>query len=408
MIEYNRKKILYIHQFFKTPYEPGGTRSYWFAKELASYGYSVTMITARSVQKNFIEKVNIDGIEVIYIRNAYYNTMSYGRRFLSFTLFMIVSTFLAFYQKKVDLVFATSTPLTVGFPALVLKWLKGINYIFEVRDLWPEAPIQLGSLKKPVLIKIALWFEKCIYSNAYHIIALSPGMKEGVLSIGIPDHKVTMIPNMSKIDEFFKREKNVEIAEKFNIDINKFNVVHFGTMTLINGLEYLIDTAEIFCQNNIDDVSFILMGNGSTKNKLVNLVNEKKLTNVIFIDKQPMKIVSEVVNLCDVSVVPVLNNPILSTSSPNRLFDSFSAGLPVVVNSAGWHKEIVEKYSCGAYVDPENPFVFFDLIMKWKSDPELVKSMGLSARYIAENIFDKSILCKSFISTIDNYFIMIA
>jgi glycosyltransferase involved in cell wall biosynthesis len=236
-------KILYIHQYFKTPNEPGGTRSYWISQGLLKSGYKVTMVTGRSLQDKGIERVNVDGIDVIYIRNRYSNEMNAFRRIISFLRFMFLATIVSLKEKNINLVFATSTPLSIGFPALILKWVKGIPFIFEVRDLWPEAPIQLGVITNPVFIKFARWFEKLIYKNSLHIIALSPGMKEGVLKVGISPQKVDMIPNMSKIDEFYIRPKNQDVAARYNIDTSCFNAIHFGALGKAINSQYIFDAA---------------------------------------------------------------------------------------------------------------------------------------------------------------------
>src|SRR5699024_2463807 len=111
----------------------------------------------------------------------YDQKMSIAKRIKSFASFMWKATRVALKVKEVDMVLATSTPLTVGFPALVLKKFRKIHYIFEVRDLWPEVPIQMGGLNNKGLQKLAIAFEKSIYKNARHIVALSPGMAAGVL-----------------------------------------------------------------------------------------------------------------------------------------------------------------------------------------------------------------------------------
>jgi len=167
--------ILYLHQYFVLPGEAGGGRSYWISQEMIKFGHSVTMITSRNSQKKLIERIRIDGIDIIYIRNSYSNTMTAYRRIISFLNFMFVSSVIAIRCKKPDLVYATSTPLTIGLPALKLRLIKRVPYIFEVRDLWPEFPIQMGAVKNRSVQKLLRWFEKVIYNKAVHIIALSPG-----------------------------------------------------------------------------------------------------------------------------------------------------------------------------------------------------------------------------------------
>ena len=157
------------------PSEPGGTRSYWISQELISRGHTVIMVTSIQTISRKKEIKVVDGIKVIYLKVPYDNSMGFYKRLWSFLIFIFRCSFVALKQKEVDLVIATSTPLTIGFPALLLRYTKGIQYLFEVRDLWPEVPIQMGGLRSPLLKKLSVDFERLIYKKAKHIVALSPG-----------------------------------------------------------------------------------------------------------------------------------------------------------------------------------------------------------------------------------------
>lgn len=384
-------KILYIHQYFNIPQGSGCTRSYWVAEQLIRRGHQVTMITAARGQKNAKSEM-VDGIHVVYVKNRYSNYMSPWRKVLSFVNFVRLATQAAMKVKEVDMVYATSTPLTVGAIALILRRVRGWRYVFEVRDLWPEFPIQIGAVRNPVLIKMLRWLERRIYQKAEHIVALSPGMKEGVIKAGTPAEKVSMIPNMSKPDQFWPREKNEEVARQFAIDITKFNVIHFGSMGPANGLSYMIEAAKCLKDRGDDTVRFIFMGSGATEPVIKKQAEQYGLTNVSFIGRQPMVVVSEVVNLCDASITTFLNLPVLQTNSPNKLFDSLSAGKPTIVNSAGWTKEMVEKNDCGFFADPEKPSDLADKLLLYKDDQITLERWGKNARRLSIEVYDKDIL----------------
>lgn len=397
--------ILYIHQYFKTPQEAGGTRSYWNSLALIEKGHTVIMITGDSTgkQKKIIRRIVIDNINVIYVKNAYRNDMGLLARAFSFFMFMIISTLVAIFEKTIDFVIATSTPLTIGFPALILKVIKRKKFIFEVRDLWPEVPIQMGGLKNKFLQNISLWFAKIIYKNAEHIIALSPNMKEGITKYGISPEQISLIPNMSKIDEFFSRKPNIKIANQFNIHNQAFKAVYFGAMGIANGLEYILDAAKILKDRDENKIEILFLGNGRLESDLISKCERLELNNCKFLGSHPMKIVSEIVNLCDCSIVSFVDIPILKINSPNKFFDSLSAGKPIIVNSDGWTKEIVEKNFCGIFVSPSYPEELADLLVKWKNNTKLVKILGRNGRKLAEEKFDKSILTNTFVQTIEKY-----
>jgi len=393
-------KILYIHQYFSTPETTVGSRSYYISRELVRRGHEVVMLTMEDEARFRVKRTIVDGIRVIYMKGSYHQSMGIARRVLSFISFMVKSTFLALRVKNVDLVISTSTPLTVGFPALILKKFKGIPFIFEVRDLWPEVPIQMGGLKGKPMIRLVEWFEKAIYRNAVHIVALSPGMLEGVARRGIPVDKISMIPNMAKLEVFGHVEKNAALPDTFGLNSNSFKAVYFGSMGLANGMEYIIDAANLLKDH--EDIEFVFLGNGAMRPMLKERCRAEGIHNAFFLGFQASRELSQIVSFCDISLVTFSNIPILATNSPQKLFDSLSAGKPVLVNSPGWTKELVETHQCGAFVDPEVPAALAEKILYLKAHPAVCREMGRNARKLAETRYDKTILCSQFGDLVDH------
>lgn len=402
------KKILYINQYFKHPGEPGSTRSYWISRKLVERGYTVSMIAQRNLAHGYVkdapyfEEKLVDGIRVLYLRSRYSNAMGAMRRIWAFISFMIRSTWIALREPGVDLVVATSTPLTVAVPALACKWLRGTPYIFEVRDLWPEVPIQMKAIRNRFVVSLLRWFEKTVCRNASHVIALSPGMQEGVVR-HIPEERTSMIPNMAKIDQFWPRERNQTVADTMGLRPSRFRVIYFGQMGRSNAIPYLVDAAKLL-QLRDATVDFIFVGHGMMKRYVEQRIESEKLENIFLFDRVAMKEMSEILNFCDVSLITFTDLPILYTNSPNKLFDSLSAGKPVIVNSAGWTKSMVEENRCGYFVSPDDPEELATRILQLKADPVLAADMGRNARQLAERTFDKSILCDQFAQVVDNFF----
>ena len=257
----------------------------------------------------------------------------------------------------------------------------------------------MGGLKNKYIIKLALWFEKSIYKNAEHIVALSPGMKDGVVKVGTSVDKVTMIPNMSKIDKFWPRDRSLELIKELNIKENSFKIIYFGAMGEANAIEYILDTVELL--KGHEDIEFLFIGGGAKKDQLIDRIKNQPLNNASYLGVFSMEKTSEIVNLCDVSLVTFSNIPILGTNSPNKLFDSLSAGKPIIVNSNGWTKKLVEEHECGIYVNPESPKDFVEKLIQLKNSPKMMLKMGLNSRKLAEAKFDKSILCKKFANVVE-------
>ena len=386
------KNILYIHQYFKTPEEGGAIRSYHIAQNMVSRGYHVDMVTCYS-GKHY-KKESIDGIVVHYLPIAYSNNFSFIKRSIAFLKYAIGTIILTSKLSKPDLVFATSTPLTVGLVALWLKWTKHIPYIFEVRDLWPEAPIQLGIIKMRLLKYILRAFEKKIYQNADHIIALSPGIKKGVMDAS-KNAKVAIIPNMSDLNFF--SEKQVESRRG-----KPFQIGYFGAFGMANNTAFIMKLA-LICKQERPDVEFLLVGEGSQRRSVEMEVEKHSLQNVKLMGHVDRHKIRDLMTGVDACITTFLNVPVLQTNSPNKFFDGLAAAKLMIVNTEGWLKELVTLNQCGFYIDPEKPEEFISLIIPYLEDQELLRKSQNNALELAREQFSKEQLVEEVCDILTKY-----
>lgn len=170
-----------------------GVRSYVFSKYLVSKGQEVTIITSDNYlpeRYKGIKRFEVDGIKVISVKTNYTTDLNFAQRISAFIRFVFLSSYLAL-KTSPDLVFATSTPLTVAFSGLVVKFIKKVPFVFEARDLWPDVPIELGIIKNKLLIFLLKLFEKFTYRFADRIVCISEGIRE---KIAAPDWKKVCVP----------------------------------------------------------------------------------------------------------------------------------------------------------------------------------------------------------------------
>ncbi|MBC1474443.1 glycosyltransferase family 4 protein [Listeria grandensis] len=385
-------KILYMHQYFATRDSSTGTRSYEFARILKERGHEVEVLTGDSQlgaltehQTKRFGTYEVDGITVHAIRNRYENNFSKWRRIWAFLQFLFLACFFQVKHRKYDIIFATSTPLTIGIPALFLSWKSKTPFVFEVRDLWPEAPYQLGYIQSRFIYRILCYFESLIYKQATHIVALSPGMKNGVIAHGVTEKKISVIPNSADI-ELFDVASTGEIRLHFQLQ-DKFILAHVGSMGVINGLDYLIESARILDEQGREDIVILLTGDGGKRVELENMVASYGLKNVIFTGKIPKKDIPTLMADVDATIMSVKHHPILEMASPNKFFDSLAAGKPTLVNCEGWMKDMVEEYQSGLFVRPTKPSDIVQAVDALKLDVE--NNFGKNAYRLAIEHFDR-------------------
>jgi glycosyltransferase involved in cell wall biosynthesis len=370
-------RILYLHQFFITRAGVGGTRSYEFARRFAAGGHAVRMVTAGGGART------VEGVEVVGLRGGYVDYMSatavsYPRRMLAFARFAVAATAAALRGPRPDVIYATSPPLTMALPALAaaLRWRAPL--VFEVRDLWPEAPIQMGALRQPLLRRLARAVERLVYRRSSRVIALSPGIREGVVAAGVEPSRVTLIPNACDLELFSPAFDRRAERERLGLK-DGFVCSYFGAMGEANDVEQAVDAASL-----LEGVTFVLLGEGKRRAEL----ERRAPVNVRFLDPVPDKAsVARLAAASDACLTLFKDVPVLATNSPNKLFDTFAAGRAAVVNSSGWMRELVEHNQAGVFVRPGDPD---DLAAKlaWLRDhPDETARLGRNARALAEREF---------------------
>jgi len=390
-----------------------GTRSYEFARHLVGKGHSVTMITSGLANQEFpvphgrqYAESECDGIRVVAIAAGYNDpqagtNMNGWQRMLKFYQFAWLATRIGRKLAKPDVVFATHTPLTIGLAGLALGRHFDVPFIFEVRDLWPEALVNVGALKNPVIIWWLRRMAAKIYAGAKHIVVLSPGMKEGIVRTGVPAEKITVIPNGSDLDLFGPGVDGSAARERLGLG-EKFAAVYFGAMGLANGLEYAIEAARILTERGNSHIVLVLHGSGGKRPDLEKMAQQYKLTNVIFSNPAPGKAqVAQIVAACQVCLT-IYRATKEHTWSPNKMFDALAAGRPVLINVPGWLGETIENNQCGRCLDPNRPQALADALEELAADSQLCRRMGENARALAEREFAREKLADRFESVLSD------
>lgn len=340
----------------------------------------------------------VDGIEVRIVGTRYSNKQSFIRRVMSFFGFVVFSFFAGLRVKNVDVIYATSTPLTIGIPAMLLKLFKRKPFVFEVRDQWPEIPIELGVIKNPLLIKLLLWLEKRIYKSASAIIGLSPGMSAGVREVIGENKLIETVPNSSDTEVFRPDIDGSDIRKQHGWG-NKFVLTHFGAMGKANGLEFLVDAADKLKDNT--DIHFVIIGDGATRQPLIDKVSKLGLKNIEFLGSISKTVLPEYIGACDVSTVVFADYPILEHNSANKFFDSLSAGKPVLLNYSGWQRDAIENVKAGFGCKQFDIAEFTEKIIYLNSNTQLLETIGENARLLAEKEFNRDLLSSKVLKVLE-------
>lgn len=400
--------ILYFHQHFNTPDGAGGTRSYAMARRLIERGHQVTVVCGSysNCRTGLIEGFRhgqrrgvVDGIGVIEFDLPYSNRHGFIKRTWTFIRFALRSISLVLILNY-DLVFATSTPLTASIPGICAHLFRHKPFVFEVRDLWPELPREMGVITNPLVLRLMDWLEWLSYHAAQGCIGLSPGIVAGIQRRGIPANRVVMIPNGCELDLFASQQPYTRPEGVLESDLL---CVFTGAHGLANGLDGVLDAADELKRRGRVDIKLLFVGDGKLKPKLIIRAVQDELHNCLFLDPLPNHDLTRLLQVADVGLMILANVPAFYYgTSPNKFFDYIATGLPVFNNYPGWLAELIERYHCGLVVPPENPKAFADALEYMADHREELAQMGRNARTLAEREFDRQQLSDHFVDMIES------
>ncbi len=386
-------KLLYIHQHFVTNEGHGGTRSYNVSRAFVERGWDVTVIAGIFDQGPFVGGQRgwfrtewIDGIKVIICNVTYSNYQRAWRRMLAFAWFVVLASIAAIRERGVDVVFATSTPLTVGWPGLLAGYVKRRPFVFEIRDIWPEDLVLSGAMSPGLFASVMTWMETVFYRRAVRVLTVSPGFTARLAERGVPEHILETIPLGGDADIYADLAPDTDWLERHGLT-GKTVAIYAGAHGYLNGLDYVVEAAEHL--RDRPDIALVLMGDGQRKPELQRMATERGLANVVFADPVPRRDVPAILAACQIGLMILRDSAGMARVLPNKAFDYMFAGLPTVANFPGTTRELLESIGAGVGCEAQDPADLATTLASLADDVDRRVDMGRKARAAAVSRFDR-------------------
>ena len=378
-------RLLILTQYY--PPEPH-VIPHEIAKEFILRGHEVTVLTGfpnhplGKIFDGYSQRIfqwdEVDGVRVLRVPLFPDHSLSVLRRISSYLSFAISAFILGpVLTPNVDAIFVYHTP-SVAIPAWWLGCLRRIPFVFNVQDIYPESLSALSMSKKGYLYRAVDAFVKFVYRKSTEITVISKGFKGNVLSKGIPAEKVHVIRTWA--DE--KNYRPVPIDDKLSRQWGfggRFNIVFAGNMGPPQGLSNVIEAADLL--TDLPEVRFVFIGDGITKDELMQSVLEKKLENVTFIPRQPALLMSKFYSLADVLLVHLVDDPIFSITIPCKTQSYMACGKPVLMCVDGEAAELIAEARAGLSVRPSDPAALAQAVRRFvEMSPEDRRIMGVMGK----------------------------
>ncbi len=374
----------------------GGTRSFEMARRLVNAGHEVEMVTSWRTadgRRGWFETEEA-GIKVHWLPVAYSNHMGFLRRVTAFANFALAAGRKAAALHG-DVVFATSTPLTIAVPGRYAAKKLGVPLVFEVRDLWPELPIAIGALRNSVLKSMAFRLERYAYSHSAQIVALSDGMATGVSRTGYPTDRISVIPNSADLGDFGPDVDGEPFRRRIRGLGDRPLITYAGTLGAINGVEYLVDIAMV-AQKLAPELCFAIVGDGKEGVAVRQRAADCGVLddNLFLFSSLPKADMPKVLAASQVAVSLFVDLKPMWMNSANKFFDALASGTPVAINYGGWQDDVLQEYRAGIRLPANNAEEAACMLRDWTRNAAGLAAAGSAARRLAEVKYDRDVLAK--------------
>lgn len=378
--------IILINHYAGSPKMGMEYRPYYMAKQWIKAGHDVTIIasTESHIRKENIqakydfEEEIIDDIRYVWVKTPKYkgNGKMRAWNMIQFTTKLWMNSLRLSQTYNPDVVIASSTYTIDNYAASKLARISNAQYYYEVHDLWPLSPMELGGMSaRNPFIRLMQKGEDYAYKYSDKVISMLPHTQEHMKLHGLDLSKWHYIPNGISLEEW---ENADPLTENLKEQITNWKskgkklIAYAGTLGLANALDNLISAAGLI-ENR--DALFLIFGIGPEEAKLQEMIKNENCSNVLLMGSVPKTTIPALLANMDVLYIGLMRQSLFRFGiSPNKLIDYMMSSKPII-QSIDAGNDMVSEANCGISIEPENPKALaeaVDLLLQ-KSDAELQK-----------------------------------
>ncbi|OAB77327.1 glycosyltransferase family 4 protein [Cochleicola gelatinilyticus] len=387
-------KILLVKQLFNP--EPTA-KSLDFAKELQRRGHEVEVLTGfpsyplgriyDGYKQQLYKREVMDGVSLIRVPIYPDHSASGFKRFLHYFSYGISASFIGLWLvKKPDVCFVYQGAIPAAIPAIILKKLRGIPFLYDINDLWPETVATSGMLKNKWALKLINAWCHFNYRNAAFITVATPGFKKNLLAKGVPSEKMEIVSNWSR-DVISEAVLDKTSSDSYFKE-NKINILYAGNLGIVQSLTTILTTAKILQEEGNTRIQFIFLGGGADEERLKQAAIDWNLHNVSFIPRVVSSEVTKYLNAADFLLVHLKKDDLFKITIPSKILAYLKSGKPILMGLEGDSKAILDEARAGYTFEPDNPEALKRVVQEMSAlSKEEIANMGINGkRYYTDNL----------------------
>jgi glycosyltransferase involved in cell wall biosynthesis/cellulose synthase/poly-beta-1,6-N-acetylglucosamine synthase-like glycosyltransferase len=398
-------RILFFSHYFPPEGNAPASRVYELCKRWVRAGHRVQVITCApnvpdgrvypGYRNRWLLREEIDGIEVLRVWTVV--TPNEGKiRTLSFLSYLLMATLRGLRVERPDVILATSPQFFCGWAGVLTHWLRRRPLILEIRDIWPDSIVAVGAIRSRALIRFMEWLERRMYAAASHVVTVSEGCRQILLDKGVPGSALSVITNGIDHESFVATAPDPALRRQWGLE-GRFVCAYVGTIGLACSLDVVIRAAHLLKQAGRDDIAFLLVGDGATREPLQRAARSLGLGNVVFLGRQPKAAIPAILASADCCLVHLRKTQLFESALPSKTFEAMAMVRPIVMGVAGEAAQLIRTANAGLCIEPEDEKALLGALEKLRGDPELCRRFGENGREYVARHYDRERLAEDYL-----------
>jgi glycosyltransferase involved in cell wall biosynthesis len=398
-------RIHFFTHYFPPEVNAPASRTHENARHWVKLGHEVTVITCApncprgevfDGYSNKIRKVEtVDGIRVVRVWTFIAPNKGSLRRILNYLSYFLSAVIAGLFEKKPDVMIATSPQFFCGWAGVVMKWLRGWRFVLEIRDIWPESISTVGAMKKGLAFRFLEWMEHVMYRAADHIVAVGEGYRQQLMSKGVPGSKVSVIYNGVDLDLFSKQSPDIAFIQKYGLEGYKV-CGYIGTVGMAHAMEIFLRAAQ---RTKHLPWKYLIVGDGARLDELKSMAREAGLEHVVFTGRLAKNEMPSAWSALDACLIHLKKSELFTTVIPSKMFEAMGMGIPILMGVQGEALDLVIQAKAGLAVEPENDGQLIERFSQiLDQGPE---EFGQSGIEFVTRCFDRRNLAEAYLNTLN-------
>jgi len=383
--------VLFLSDNFPPETNAPASRLHEHARRWVAAGHRVTVITCapnfpqgkvhEGYRNAWYSRAVIDGIDVVRVKTFIVANKGFLLRTLDYMSFMVAGFFAGLFQRRPDVVVATSPQFFAAVGGWMLALVRRAPFVFELRDIWPASLVAVGAVKGSLTIRFFERLELFLYRRAKAVVCVTHAFVDDLVGRGIARSKLHVVTNGVDLGQYRPAPRSTELARELDLD-GRFVVGYVGTHGMAHALERVLEAAAL--TRGKSHVHYLFVGDGAARDGLVERARELGLDNVTLHPSMPKERMPEVWAQCDVALVHLRDTPLFATVIPSKIFEAMGMGLPIVLACpAGEATGIVVDTGAGIVVQPEDPAALADALEALAASPARTRELAAKSRAAA-------------------------